>query len=151
MSAPISQFADKMLEIIPVIHREFLKIHTSELYRGRLSIPQMVVLSIIDKRGKCCMSDLARFLDISTAAATGLIDRLVKAGYVNRSFDASDRRIINVGLTASGTGLARKIHEDKRKMIVRMFGRISESEREQYLGIIMHIHDVLQKERGAVA
>jgi len=46
--------------------------------------------------------DLAAHLQISTAAASGLVDRLVRAGYVRREPHPSDRRGITVVLTEDG-------------------------------------------------
>jgi DNA-binding MarR family transcriptional regulator len=52
-------------------------------------------------------SDLARTTGISTAAATGLVDRLEAAGYVRRQPDRTDRRRTIVALAADkvATGL----------------------------------------------
>lgn len=46
--------------------------------------------------------DLAARLQISTAAASGLVDRLVRAGYVRREPHPSDRRGVTVVLTDEG-------------------------------------------------
>ncbi len=43
-------------------------------------------------------SDLARVLGVSTAAATGLVDRLEEAGLVRRAPDAHDRRRTTIEL-----------------------------------------------------
>jgi DNA-binding MarR family transcriptional regulator len=46
--------------------------------------------------------ELARRLDVSTAAATGLVDRLVGRGHVERRPHAEDRRRTTVEVTESG-------------------------------------------------
>lgn len=46
--------------------------------------------------------DLAAHLQMSTAAASGLVDRLERAGYVRREAHPSDRRGITVVLTEDG-------------------------------------------------
>ncbi|HEU5038342.1 MAG TPA: MarR family transcriptional regulator [Nocardioides sp.] len=46
--------------------------------------------------------DLARLLDVTTAAATGLVDRLERRGHVERHPHDSDRRRTTVEVTASG-------------------------------------------------
>jgi DNA-binding MarR family transcriptional regulator len=46
--------------------------------------------------------DLAAHLQMSTAAASGLVDRLARAGYVRREPHPSDRRGITVVLTDDG-------------------------------------------------
>jgi len=46
--------------------------------------------------------DLAARLQLSTAAASGLVDRLVRGGYVRREAHPSDRRGVTVVLTDEG-------------------------------------------------
>jgi DNA-binding MarR family transcriptional regulator len=36
---------------------------------------------------------------------TGILDRLVRDGYITRSEDAEDRRVVNVAMTEKGLGL----------------------------------------------
>lgn len=47
-------------------------------------------------------SQVARSFDVSTAASTGIIDRLERRGHVERRSHATDRRRTEVHLTASG-------------------------------------------------
>ena len=49
---------------------------------------------------------LAPICRISTAAVTGLVQKLTDAGYVERSFTKGDRRKIMVELTQAGKELA---------------------------------------------
>ena len=44
------------------------------------------------------MTDLARFMTVSAAAMTGIMDRLVRDGYAARGYDTKDRRIIKAKL-----------------------------------------------------
>lgn len=47
-------------------------------------------------------AELARRLEVSTAAATGIVDRLASHGHVTRAPHAEDRRRTQVLVTASG-------------------------------------------------
>ena len=47
-------------------------------------------------------AELARILDVSTAASTGVVDRLAERGHVERHPHAGDRRRTEVRVTASG-------------------------------------------------
>ncbi|KQW47541.1 MarR family transcriptional regulator [Nocardioides sp. Root1257] len=47
-------------------------------------------------------AELARILDVSTAASTGLVDRLVQRGHVEREAHEQDRRRTQVQVTDSG-------------------------------------------------
>jgi DNA-binding MarR family transcriptional regulator len=77
---------------------------------------------------------------------TGLVDRLVRDGYAARGPDLKDRRIIKIKLNPSGNELVRKINAQRREMIIKIFGKISSSDREDYLRILKQIKEILAKE-----
>ncbi len=146
---PINEFADKMNEIMPTLLKEFSRRQTNELYKGKISLPQFLVMEFLDRNGECKMTDLARYMKVSTAAMTGIINKLVKFIYVARIPDTKDRRIIKVRLTAKGQGLVKKVRQERRQMCIDVFGRISEEDRENYLRILMQIRGILSKEKEA--
>jgi len=135
-SLSLVDFADKMNEIMPFLLKEFARKQTSEVYKGKITLPQILIK----------MSDIAHFMKVSTAAATGIIDRLVKAGYLIRIFNANDRRIINIKITSKGIELIQKINQERRKFILNVFSKISEADRKDYLRILMQIRDILNKQ-----
>ena len=146
MSLPLSEFADKLNRIMPVIMIEFLRRNANELSRGKITPSQLLTLSFLNEKGESRMTDLAGFMKVSTAAMTGVVDRLVRDAYALRVFDPQDRRIIKVRLTPKGAELIKRINRQKRNMIVNIFGKISDSERQDYLRILTRIQDVLTKE-----
>jgi len=141
----LSEFADKMNEVMPVIIKEFARRQADELYKGKITLPQFLILNFLNTQDESKMTDMARFMRVTTAAMTGVVDRLVKYGYALRGFDADDRRIIKIRLSQKGSELIRKINQQRRRMIMRIFGRISETERQGYLKILMRIDDILTK------
>jgi DNA-binding MarR family transcriptional regulator len=55
------------------------------------------------------MTDIARKMGHSTAAATGLVDRMEKLGYVERSHAVDDRRKVMVRITGKGVELVARL------------------------------------------
>lgn len=147
MSLPLGEFADKLNRIMPVIMIEFLRRNADELSKGKITPPQLLTLSFLNEKGESRMTDLARFMKVTTAAMTGVVERLVRDAYALRVFDPKDRRIIKVRLTPKGAELIQRINRQKRNMIVNIFGKISDSERQDYLRILTRIQDVLTKEK----
>ena len=139
----LNVFADKLDVIMPLISKEFVRRHQNELYRGTITMPQFLVLTYLEKQGAVRMTDLAIYMNVSTAAMTGAISRLVRLAYVRREADAKDRRIIKVRLTAKGEAVVRKVHDERRQSFIDVFGKISETEREDYLRILMRIKEAL--------
>jgi len=149
MAISLNEFADRLNKIIPLIMKVFARRSTNELYKEKVTLPQLLVLAFLDEQGESRMTDLARFMKVSTAAMTGIVGRLVRYGYILRVYDPKDRRIIKVKLNAKGTSLIKKIAQQRRRMVINVFGKISESEREDYLRILTRIRDILTKEERA--
>ncbi|MDO8536459.1 MAG: MarR family transcriptional regulator [Candidatus Omnitrophota bacterium] len=145
----LSDFAEKIEDVMPTVMKGFAKMQTNELFKGKITLPQFFVLSHLDKQRESKMNELAKFMEVTTAAATGIVDRLVRYGYIARVYDPKDRRVINVRLTQKGSDLVKKIGRQRREVTSEVFGKISKEERENYLAIMLHIRDVLMKEQNS--
>lgn len=66
------------------------------------SMTQVHVLRHLEQHGPMPMSRLADLLDVSVSNATGLIDRMVERGLVERVGDPEDRRVVLVRPSAAG-------------------------------------------------
>jgi DNA-binding MarR family transcriptional regulator len=147
MSISVHEFADKMNEVIPVMIKEFSRRHASEIYKGKITLPQFLILNFLHGNEDSKMSDLAHFMFVSTAAMTGMVERLVKCGYVAREYEPKDRRIIKIKLTSKGSELAGKINRERRRIIIDVFGKVSEADRANYSRVLMKIKEILTKDR----
>ena len=67
-----------------------------------LSMPQFSILMRLHYRGECGISNLSEHMDISAAAASQLVDKLVQAGLLERTEDPHDRRAKQVALSPKG-------------------------------------------------
>ena len=63
------------------------------------------------------MGELARHLGISLSAATGLVDRLVQRGLVERDNDPDDRRIVCVRLAPAGKRARDAFQREKKRRL----------------------------------
>lgn len=76
------------------------------------------------------MSDIAKKMGHSTAAATGLVDRLEKIGYVERVHAAEDRRKIMVRITQKGTELVAHMRKEIATDLASIMDEADEDEAE---------------------
>jgi DNA-binding MarR family transcriptional regulator len=139
----LSEFADRVMETFPVMMKQMMENKNDEILRGRITIPQIVILNLLEASGESKMSDIARSMNFTTAAATGLADRLVESGYATRASDPDDRRVVRVRPTTRGLELVRKVRRHRRQMLMNIFGKLTERERENYLEIMEHIREIL--------
>lgn len=99
----------KVADFILFSQREFLLNLSKDLSRGNVSFAQFYLMSYLSTSRELTMTDIARKMGHSTAAATGLVDRLEKLGYVERMHAADDRRKVMVRITAKGMDLVAKL------------------------------------------
>jgi DNA-binding MarR family transcriptional regulator len=66
------------------------------------------LLMIRDTPGRASPSELAADLEISNAGMTGRLDTLEKAGWIQRSADADDRRRVSIEVTREGAAIWRR-------------------------------------------
>lgn len=67
-----------------------------------LSMPQLGILMQLHHRGQCGISELGGKFDITSAAASQLVEKLVQAGYIARTENPQDRRARQLTLTGKG-------------------------------------------------
>ncbi|MEI6863115.1 MAG: MarR family transcriptional regulator [Candidatus Omnitrophota bacterium] len=139
----ITEFADRVSEIMPAIMKEFLKSQAGGFHKMKITLPQFAIMDILDREKESNMTDLAKAMSVTTSAMTGVVDRLVRDGYVSRLHDLKDRRIIHIKLTAKGTKTVHSAIEDRKRATIKMFGVITQEEREKYLSILEHIKEHL--------
>jgi DNA-binding MarR family transcriptional regulator len=70
-----------------------------------LSMPQFSILMQLHYKGTTGLSEISERFDISAAAASQLVEKLVQSGYLERAEDPNDRRAKNLRLTAAGAKL----------------------------------------------
>ena len=88
-----------------------------------------VMISLLEREGQM-LSELAEHMKVSPATITGIIDRLVKRGLVERMQDAQDRRVLRASLTPAGERAVRSIQAPAVAFFRRVFDEMGEEKTE---------------------
>lgn len=88
-----------------------------------LTVGQLRLMSQLLDGGKS-MSELADRLDVKLPTVTGLADRLVRMGMVERHDDPDDRRIVRIDLTEGGRHAMRQVEAVSREFLGPVFQRM---------------------------
>lgn len=100
------ELVDMVLELYPKIFHACHSRHVRDpKTREQVSANQARVLDHLDDGEPTSLMGLARHMGVSASTMSLSVDRLVRRGYVTRSRDASDRRVVNLRLTADGARL----------------------------------------------
>ena len=101
-SASVKADAGRLADFVLFTQRSCILNLSKELTRGNLSYPQFFLLTYLSSEEYLTMTDIASKMGHSTAAATGLVDRIERLGYVERVHALDDRRKIMVRITSKG-------------------------------------------------
>jgi DNA-binding MarR family transcriptional regulator len=112
---------------------------SKELARGKVSFPQYLLLGFLTQSASLTMTEIAIKMAHTTAAATGMVDRLENLGYVLRARSGEDRRKIIVQITPSGTELVLKIRTDMVGNLMEMMKCLEPDEQKMWLQIYSKI------------
>jgi len=89
-----------------------------------LSMPQVSALMYLHRHRMASISELREYLNLSLAATSHLVDRLVAPGYVTRTEDPNDRRLKQVMLTEAGAALIDEVKQTRVEEIARRLGQM---------------------------
>ncbi len=110
--ASVKADADRLADFVLFTQRSCILNLSTELNKGSISFPQFFLLTYLSSEEYLTMSDIAKKMGHSTAASTGLVDRLEKLGYVERVHAAEDRRKIMVRITSKGVDLVSRLRAE---------------------------------------
>ena len=89
------------------------KLHLKRpLQQANLTMTQWLVLKIIYLNRADTPSNVAKAIDADPTTITRHLDSLEKRGLIERVHDVEDRRVIQLKITAKGTGVAKKIYKN---------------------------------------
>lgn len=94
-----------------------------------LSMPQFSLLMQMHYKGACGMSEVSERFEITPAAASQLVDKLVQNGFIQREEDPQDRRAKLLNLTDKGRELIQQGMEERYRWVNDLAGRLSPEER----------------------
>jgi DNA-binding MarR family transcriptional regulator len=96
-----------------------------------LSMPQFGLLMQMHHKGACGMSDVSERFEITPAAASQLVDKLVQSGLIQRVEDPHDRRAKLLSLTDKGRDLIQQGIEERYRWVDELSGKLTADERAQ--------------------
>jgi DNA-binding MarR family transcriptional regulator len=94
-----------------------------------LSMPQFSTLIQLHFRGMAGISEVSERFEITPAAASQLVDKLVQSGLVRREEDPHDRRAKCLNLTDKGTNLIQRNMEERYRWLDQLAEKLTPEER----------------------
>lgn len=112
-TSPISEDeARSLTDFIMFSQRNLILRLSPELNQGKVSYPQFFLLAYLEEEECLSMSSIAQMMGHTTAAATGMVDKLEELGHLKRFTAAADRRKIMVRITDQGKELINRMRHN---------------------------------------
>jgi DNA-binding MarR family transcriptional regulator len=142
----LAEVGDLVGDLMGLVHRRSAGGTLSLMNEAGLTMAQMVSLYILDFKGPQSVTAIASFLNLSPAATSHLVDRLVGAGFVGRTEDQSDRRQKRVAITPAGRSLAARVHQERAREFASALAFLTPELQRQFARVLGRVVEQL---RGA--
>jgi DNA-binding MarR family transcriptional regulator len=112
----------------------------------KFSKTEIFTLLFLDRNKQVTMTELVEYINSPMSTATGIVDRLVKNGYIKRDRSETDRRIVVLALTDAGSKLIKDFKNMISKYLEVILDDLSEEEKQFLLRIVFKVMNKLQTE-----
>lgn len=133
-----------LADILRLIRTEFRRQAT-----GLQLTPALArLLLYVDRRPGCSQTELAAYLDLTSATVGRMIDRLEAGGFLRRLPDASDRRAFRIHLDAAAGPLIERMHSTLDRTLAKALRGIPPAEQAALRSTLERIRGNLATEGG---
>ncbi|WP_430401337.1 MarR family winged helix-turn-helix transcriptional regulator [Hyphomonas sp.] len=109
-----------------------------------LTSPQLLVLQAVSVHGRRKPSEIARSVNLSQGTITSIVDRLARAGLVDRERNAEDKRVIEVVVTDAGRARLKDAPAPLQHDFLKRFGALDEWEKTLLVSSLQRIAAMMQ-------
>jgi len=105
----------------------------------KFSKTEIFSILYLDKRKEITMTELVEYINVPMSTATGIVDRLVKKGYIARERSETDRRIVVLRLTEEGSRLIENLKDLIYKYLDMILADLTDEEKQFLARIALKI------------
>lgn len=102
--------------------------HAPEFATLDVTMAQMKALYLVAAHGSLHISALAELLGVTLSTGSGLVDRLVDQGLLDRRQHEVDRRHVVASLTPAGGALLERMRELSTRRVRSMLGELDDAD-----------------------
>jgi len=109
------------------------------------SMPQFFLLMQVHRHEHCGISDLSEHLEITNAATSQLVEKLVQARLLERAEDPDDRRAKKVSLTLVGEDIVKKAIAERSRWVDDLAVALNTEERQKVAEALQILTEATKK------
>ncbi|MCL5115744.1 MAG: MarR family transcriptional regulator [Firmicutes bacterium] len=140
---------DEAIDRLDAIFSRIGRLSRRRMPDDTLTFGQFAVLRMLFHQGPMAMGAIAENLSISLAGATGIIDRLVNQGVVERTRSREDRRVVWVDLSEEGRERMKRLQDERHQQMRDLLKPLEADELELLLRLLERVAEGAEQENGA--
>jgi DNA-binding MarR family transcriptional regulator len=117
---------------------------SQQLVRAGVSMAHLHVMWLLQRHGDLSMGHLAEMLDVSLSNASGLIDRMVERGLVDRVRVPDDRRLVLVALSGHGRQMLDHADVLRSDLLESVLRRLDAGQLQRVAGAMADIRQAIR-------
>ncbi len=145
MTASSDHFSEVLHGWVKVFMRRNGQDYKHFMDESGLSFSQVNTLMRLHFAGQADISDISQQMGITNAAASQLVERMVRLGLLDRMADPIDRRIKRLALTPQGHALAEQLLDIRRKWMEQFTDSLTTQQREAISDALQVMTDAAEK------
>jgi len=138
----VEQIAKELVVLFPKIIRGAHGTFPPDI---NVTLPQMQILMTVHDLGKASISTLAHQRKVSLPTVTGMTERMIKLGLLERIFDPGDRRKVFLQLTETGKKVIKTLLTAIKNRWKTILLFLSHEEQEAFLKAVKRMVEVLNE------
>ena len=99
------------------------------------------IFYVLFRHDELTMQETADLIGKDKSTVTVLVDKLVKAGFIEKRQDEADRRVTFIRLTEEGQRLRPDFHEISVTLLARIYAGFTEQEKETLMSLLTRIQE----------
>ncbi len=112
---------------------------------GEITVAQIRALMMIDLRGTVNLVRLAEILGVSSAAASEVVDRLVRARMVDRQRSEKDRRVVDLTLRPRGRQVLDRLTKSRTERARKLVAAVGPGDARRVIAALEVLNSILEK------
>ncbi len=114
-----------------------------------ITLNQFFVLSLLSRKEKAVVGELARQMGTTPGSITAMTDRLVRTGLALRENSEKDRRVVLIKLTPRGREITERINRNTQAGMRRILRHIPDEKKESFFSTLRDIITAIAVERSS--
>lgn len=144
-----NMFSNEVLNSFATVNKLLFHLAKKDAEKGGITLVQLKALYKLSAHPSISLAELAENLKLTNSTVSGLVDRLVQSGLVERKTSAGDRRAVEISLTEKGENKLKQMVKEE-SVLVKKLKKIEQDLSPQQIDRLLELHkqiaDILREE-----